>query len=68
MQAQMVSSKDDLRDVRKAFRTILQIQGGGFDVTAHYSQDLPEGEYAIKQPTAGNLRPLLCKRKACCQK
>ena len=25
----------------------------GFDVTAHYSQDLPEGEYAIKQPTAG---------------
>ncbi len=25
----------------------------GFDVTAHYSQDLPEGEYAIKQPVAG---------------
>ena len=25
----------------------------GFDVNAHYSQDLPEGEYAIKQPTAG---------------
>ena len=25
----------------------------GFDVTAHYSQDLPEGEYVIKQPTAG---------------
>ncbi|DBA96036.1 TPA: hypothetical protein ACH3X1_001537 [Trebouxia sp. C0004] len=24
----------------------------GFDVTAHFSQDLPEGEYAIKQPTA----------------
>ena len=24
-----------------------------FDVTAHYSQDLPEGEYAIQQPTAG---------------
>ncbi|KAL0056155.1 hypothetical protein WJX82_008246 [Trebouxia sp. C0006] len=45
-------NRDDLRDVRKAFRTILQIQGGGFDVTAHYSQDLPEGEYAIKQPTA----------------
>ena len=25
----------------------------GFDVIAHYSQDLPEGEYAIEQPTAG---------------
>ena len=25
----------------------------GFDATAHYSQDLPEGEYAIQQPTAG---------------
>ncbi len=25
----------------------------GFDVTAHYSQDLPEGDYAIKQPAAG---------------
>ena len=25
----------------------------GFDVTAHYPQDLPEGEYAIKQPAAG---------------
>jgi len=24
-------------------------------VTAHYSQDLPEGEYAIKQPAAGGL-------------
>ena len=24
----------------------------GFDVTAHYSQNLPEGEYAIIQPTA----------------
>ena len=25
----------------------------GFDVTSCYSEDLPEGEYAIKQPTAG---------------
>jgi len=25
----------------------------GFDVTAHYSQDLPEGDYAIKQPVTG---------------
>ena len=25
----------------------------GFDLSAHYSQDLPEGEYAIKQPTVG---------------
>ncbi len=28
------------------------VDAGGFDVTAHYSQDLPEGEYTIKQPTA----------------
>ena len=27
----------------------------GFDVTAHYSQDLLEGEYSIKQPAAGGL-------------
>ena len=25
----------------------------GFDVTAHYSQDLPEGDYVIKQPVSG---------------
>ena len=25
----------------------------GFDVTAHYSQDLPEGEYAVLKPIAG---------------
>ncbi|DBA88244.1 TPA: hypothetical protein ACH3X1_016599 [Trebouxia sp. C0004] len=31
----------------------------GFDVTAHYSQDLPEGEYAIKQPAAGSPPELL---------
>lgn len=24
-------------------------------MTAHYSQDLPEGEYVIKQPAAGGL-------------
>ena len=27
----------------------------GFDVTAHYSQDLLEGVYSIKQPAAGGL-------------
>ena len=27
----------------------------GFDVTAHYSQDLPEGDYVIKQPVSGAL-------------
>ena len=25
----------------------------GFDVTAHCSQDLPEGDYVIKQPVSG---------------
>ena len=27
----------------------------GFDVTAHYLQDLPGGEYAIMHPIAGRL-------------
>lgn len=44
---------DLLEQLAKAY------QGGriqdqeGFDVTADYSQDLPGGEYTIKQPTAG---------------
>ena len=25
----------------------------GYDVTAHYSQDFPEGVYVIKQPVSG---------------
>ena len=45
--------KDLLEQLDKACK------GGGiqdldaFDVTAHYAQNLPEGEYAIKQPTTG---------------
>ena len=35
----------------------------GFDVTAHYSQDLPEGEHAIKQPAAGDC---CCSLHNCC--
>ena len=45
--------KDLLEQLDKACKSGRIQDADGFDVTAHYSQDLPEGEYAIKQPTAG---------------
>ena len=45
--------KDLLEQLDKACKGGRIQDADGFDVTAHYSQDLPEGEYAIKQPTAG---------------
>ena len=45
--------KDLLEQLDKACKDGRIQDADGFDVTAHYSQDLPEGEYAIKQPTAG---------------
>ena len=45
--------KDLLEQLDKACNGGRIQDADGFDVTAHYSQDLPEGEYAIKQPTAG---------------
>ncbi|DBB05593.1 TPA: hypothetical protein ACH3X1_012537 [Trebouxia sp. C0004] len=44
--------KDLLEQLDKACKGGRIQDADGFDVTAHYSQDLPEGEYAIKQPTA----------------
>ena len=44
--------KDLLEQLDKACNGGRIQDADGFDVTAHYSQDLPEGEYAIKQPTA----------------
>ena len=45
--------KDLLEQLDKACKGGRIQDADGFDVTAHYSQDLPEGEYVIKQPTAG---------------
>ena len=45
--------KEILEQLDKACKGGRIQDADGFDVTAHYSQDLPEGEYAIKQPTAG---------------
>ena len=45
--------KDLLEQLDKACKGGRIQDADGFDVTAHYSQDLPQGEYAIKQPTAG---------------
>ena len=45
--------KDLLEQLDKACNCGRIQDADGFDVTAHYSQDLPEGGYAIKQPTAG---------------
>ncbi len=45
--------KDLLEQLDKACKGGRIQDADGFDVTAHYSQDLLEGEYAIKQPTAG---------------
>ena len=42
--------KDLLEQVDKACKDGRIQDADGFDVTAHYAQDLPEGEYAIKQP------------------
>ena len=45
--------KDLLDQLAKACKGGRIRDADGFDVTAHYSRNLPEGEYAIKQPTAG---------------
>ena len=45
--------KDLLEQLDKACKGVRIQDADGFDVTAHYSQDLPKGEYVIKQPTAG---------------
>ena len=47
--------KDLLEQLDKACKGGQIQNADGLDVTAHYSQDLPEGEYVIKQPTAGGL-------------
>ncbi|KAL3160867.1 hypothetical protein ABBQ38_009264 [Trebouxia sp. C0009 RCD-2024] len=44
---------DLLEQLDKAYKGARFQDVEGFDVTAHYSEDLPEGEYAIRQPTAG---------------
>ncbi|KAL0045605.1 hypothetical protein WJX82_011169 [Trebouxia sp. C0006] len=44
--------KDLLEQLDKACKGGRIQDADGFDVIAHYSQDLPEGEYVIKQPTA----------------
>ena len=44
---------DLLEQLDKACKSGRIQDADGFDVTAHYSESLPEGEYAIKQPTAG---------------
>ncbi|KAL3160871.1 hypothetical protein ABBQ38_009265 [Trebouxia sp. C0009 RCD-2024] len=43
---------DLLEQLDKAYKGARFQDVEGFDVTAHYSEDLPEGEYAIRQPTA----------------
>ena len=45
--------KDLLEQLDKACKGGRIQDADGFDVTAHYSQDIPEGEYAIKHPTSG---------------
>lgn len=45
--------KDLLEQLGKACKGGRIQDADGFDVTAHYSQDLPEGQCVIKQPTAG---------------
>ena len=45
--------KDLLEQLDKACKGGRIQDADGFDVTAHNLQNLPEGEYAIKQPTAG---------------
>lgn len=49
--------KDLLEQLDKACKGGRIQDAEGFDVTAHYSQDLPEGEYAIAQPAAGGPIP-----------
>ena len=44
--------KDLLEQLDKACKGGQSQDADGFDVTAHYSQDLPEGKYVIIQPTA----------------
>ena len=45
--------KDLLEQLDKACKGGRIQDADGFDVTAHYSQELPAGEYVIKQPIAG---------------
>ena len=45
--------KDLLKQLDKACKGGRIQDAAGFDVIAHYSQELPEGENVIKQPTAG---------------
>ena len=45
--------KDLIEQLDKACKGGRIQDADGFDVTAHCSQDLHEGEYVIKQPTAG---------------
>ena len=45
--------QDMLEQLNRACKDGRIQAGEGFDVTTHHLQDLPEGKYAIKQPTAG---------------
>ena len=45
--------QDLLQQLDKAYEDGRIQDEEGFDVTRHYSLDLPEGEYAIKQPVTG---------------